>query len=96
MKTVDKLRQLQAEYPQLTFDNVGYQYLSIEIRESHKAVIEEIESILSELIGGFSSFNNFIPSGAVRFQYDYGHNDENSIHFIGVGYLNFEDLEGGE
>ncbi len=86
-----KLKKLQRKYPQLTFDNIGYQYLSPEIKESHKEQIKEIEDILKQSIEGFVEFNNFKPrkdgTFAIRCQYRW---DE---RFTGVGYFNINLLK---
>ena len=87
-KYYDRLIELKNQFPELTFDNDGYEYLSKETQESHKEQIEEIKQILKETIEGFSSFNNFKPrengSFAVRCQYNYDRS------FIGVGYFGIE------
>jgi len=76
----------QKRYPELTFDNNGYQYLSREVQEKFKKEIDEISAILRETIKGFSKFNHFKPSKdgsfCVRCQYSW------SDRFIGVGYFN--------
>lgn len=91
----EKLLQIIKDYPELTFDNDGYQYIDKDILEKHKDVIKLINMILSKYIGGFSKFNNFKPRKdgtlAVRCQYNWNFNsNENS--FIGVGYFNIDDI----
>ena len=83
---IKKIIEIQSNFPKLTFQNEGYQYLSKEIKENHKKEIAEIESILKKEIKGFVRFDNFKinkdGSFSVRCQYYW---DEN---FIGVGYFN--------
>ena len=88
-KHYDRLIELKDQFPELTFDNNGYEYLNREVQESHKEQIEEIKTILKETIKGFRSFNNFKPreSGTfdIRIQYLWG-----GSNFVGVGYFNIE------
>ena len=93
-KIYETLVSYKEKYPELTFNNKGYQYLSQEIKEKYKEQIEEIASILKECIQGFIEFNNFIDredgSFSIRCQHYW---DEK---FRGVGYFNievFKDLE---
>ena len=88
--SIKKIIEIQSNFPKLTFQNEGYQYLSKEIKENHKKEIAEIESILKKEIKGFSEFNNFKinkdDSFSVRCQYYW---DEN---FRGVGYFNINEF----
>ena len=91
MKTsIKKITEIQSNFPKLTFQNKGYQYLSKEIKENHKKEIAEIESILKKEINGFLKFNNFKinkdGSFSVRCQYYW----DNS--FKGVGYFNINEF----
>lgn len=85
------LSDFQREYPELTFDNSGYEYLSKDIQDKYAVQIAEIESILKEVVEGFVEFNNFKPrkdgSVDVRVQYKW---DE---HFTGVGYFPLADVD---
>lgn len=87
----NRLKELQDNYPALTFNNVGYQGLTKEIKENHREEIKEIESILKSMISNFSSFKNFKPrkDGGldVRMQVYY---DE---RFIGVCYIDLEEFK---
>ena len=93
----NKLLEYQQNYPLLTFQNNGYEYLSKEIQDNHKDQIKEIEELLKTKIEGFSHFNNFkIKSNIilVRCQYDYSKHLENcKTSFIGVGYFPLEDFK---
>jgi len=84
-KYYDRLIELKDQFPELTFDNNGYEYLKKEIQESHKEQIEEIKTILKETIEGFVSFNHFKPRNRegfdIRCQYKW------DARFVGVGYF---------
>ncbi len=95
MKThYDRLVELKNNYPELTFNNVGYEYLSPSVKEAHKAQIEEISAILKETVFGFVRFDNFKPrkngSFAVRMQTKW------SESFTGVQYNDIEDFKNEE
>lgn len=91
----EELQQIQADYPALTFQNVGYQYLKPEVREAHKEPIDRISAILREHVIGFSEFYNFRhdKEGAVvlRFNYNWGAEND-SMHYQGVGYAKLDHL----
>jgi hypothetical protein len=94
-KNYERLKEIQATYPDLTYRNIGYQYLSNYVKESHAEIIQEVESILREEIEGFSEFNNFVPnkhneSFRVRCQFNWSPKGE--IPFIGVGYFPIEEF----
>ena len=94
----NKLLHRQKKYPKLTFQNKGYEYIdkSKFSGEDIKA-FDEVTTILSKSIKGFSEFNNFqVINGIIRirFQYDWSYG-KNSISFIGVGYLELEELYKG-
>ena len=94
MKAFIRLNELKTQFPQLTFDNKGYQYLSIEVREKHKEQIKEIEDILrKELnpIQGVLEFNNFKPIKNGDFSIRVQMYWDNS--FKGVSYININDLK---
>ena len=88
-----RLLEIQKQYPQLTFQNKGYQYLSPEIKYAHKEVIEEINTILSAFDPAFHRFDNFkiAKDGTVqvRYQCDYNHG-QIGLPFIGVHYTGIE------
>lgn len=54
-----RLVEIQRDYPELTFQNNGYEYLSQEVYDRHPEQVSEINRILKLLIPGFSEFNNF-------------------------------------
>lgn len=91
MNNYNKLISIQKEYPELTFQNAGYEYLSKEILEKYKEQIEEISEILKATIPGFVKFNNFkiYKTGdiMIRVQYYY------DKIFVGVGYFNVEEFK---
>ena len=90
----DRLVEIKNTYTELTFNNDGYQYLRPEVKEAHKAQVEEISAILKEEVQGFVRFDNFKPrksgSFAVRMQV---HWDE---RFIGVQYNDILDFKNEE
>lgn len=94
----EELQTIQAEYPALTFHNVGYQYLKLEVREAHKEQLARIAEILKEHIVGFVEFHNFRDYGAgnieLRFDYNWGA-AENTLHYVGVGYAKLDHLLNG-
>lgn len=87
----NKLKEYQKNYPSLTFDNNGYEYLSRDVRESHSEQIKEINKLLHDNIKGFVEFNNFKPrkndTFSIRYQCYW---DET---FIGVSYIDIEDFK---
>lgn len=86
-----KLLLFQKKYPELTFNNQGYQYLKPKIKEVYKKQIEEISDILRKSIKGFSRFDNFKPrengTFAIRCQYYW------DASFCGVGYFNINEFK---
>ena len=94
MKTIkDRLIELKKDYPALTFQNEGYKYLSKEVKEKYKDQIDEISEIMKKLDPRFTEFNNFKDrndgSFAIRYQAYY----DSSHSFIGVVYLNINEIE---
>lgn len=89
-KIKNRLIELQHLYPYLTFNNDGYEYLSLEIRNNHKEQISEISSLMKEIDPAYVEFFNFKPrkngSFAIRYNCYY---DE---RFIGVNYLDINQL----
>ena len=93
--SIERLTELKEEFPELTFDNDGYEYLSKEVSDKHQEQIKEISSILKTLIPGFIRFDNFKPRSddtfAIRVQYNWGH-AEGERSFTGVGYFKLSEL----
>lgn len=83
--------QLRLEFPELTFDNQGYQYLKPDVQERHKEQIAEISTIMKEQFPRFVEFNNFKPrkdgSYSIRCQTRW------SPFFVGVEYFTEEDFQ---
>ena len=81
----DRLVTLKNQYPELTYQNKGYEGLPKEVIEKYKSQIEEIFIILKNSLKGFSSFQNFKdrPDGSwvIRLHYKW------AVSFIGVGYF---------
>ncbi len=96
----DRLLAIQKEYPNLTYQNKGYEYPNriAWVEEEHNA-FREVEDILNKSIKGFSALNHFRLSKKdgeiqLRFQYNWGAED-NSMPFIGVGYILVDELLNG-
>jgi len=97
------LVDIQKNFPNLTFQNEGYQYINkSKFSEDDKKAWSKIVAILSKTILGFSKFNNFRIDNkgraCIRLQYDYGasSNPKDEGHpFIGVGYLRIDELLNG-
>ena len=101
----DKLLSIQKEFPALTFQNNGYEYLNMsKLTEIELEKFKEAENILRKCILGFIKFNHFkickeknsdLTAIVVRFQYNWTADDDyskNPLPFIGVGYLEVEEL----
>lgn len=64
-----------------------------ELTEAQKADIIEVEIMLDKLVAGLSSFCNFTGGEVNRVRFLYNYNwGTNNPQFIGVGYLNVDDL----
>ena len=97
----DRLLEIQKEFPALTLQNEGYQYLKKRnFTEADQKAFDEVSAILQQHIQGFSEFNNFKKSKdgfvKLRFQYDWGA-DSNppTTYYIGVGYMLVDELHKG-
>jgi hypothetical protein len=93
-----ELLQIQKEFPILTLQNKGYQYIDkSKLTDQDKEKIKEIETILKASISGFSSFTNFRHDNngelQIRFQYNYDYGTKG--YFIGVGYILVDELLNG-
>jgi len=92
------LKKIQENNPKLTFQNEGYQYIK-DLSESDKEAVKKVEEILKGSIVGFVEFNNFKERSngeiSVRFQYNYGADNEDGHSFTGVGYLRMNQLLNG-
>ncbi len=85
-KEYDLLKSIQIKFPNLTFQNEGYQYIDkSKFSEKDKKAFRIVSNILSKAIKGFCRFDNFRLSKkgevCIRFQYEY------DVSFTGVGYL---------
>ena len=94
MKTAkQKLIEFKKIFPELTFDNNGYEYLSPEIRDKYKKEIGEISEIMKSLDPDFLGFNNFKPrrdgSFSIRYQCYY----DRISYFKGVHYLPIDEID---
>ena len=59
MDYYEELVKLYQEYPELTFQNKGYQYLPQEVKERNQEGIDKINAILEKTVEGFVRFDNF-------------------------------------
>jgi hypothetical protein len=104
-KEYDTLLSIQKEFPALTFQNEGYEYLKKHnLTEIELEKFKEAEAILKKCILGFCEFNHFRISKlrntkqevlVARFQYNWTADDDyskNPLPFTGVGYLEVEEL----
>lgn len=94
-----QITDIQENYPVLTFENKGYQYIDkSKMTEGDEEAVKQIESILKDNIIGFCSFTNFRTTEdskvQIRLEYNYGAED-NSMSFTGVGYILLEELLNG-
>ena len=91
MDNYNRLILIQKEYPELTFQNEGYEYLSRDTVNKHKEQIEEISNILKTILKGFVQFNNFkvYKNGDIMIRVQYYWDER----FIGVGYFNIEEFK---
>jgi hypothetical protein len=88
------LDELQKQYPNLTFQNVGFQYIDRrKFTPDENTADAKVTEILKSSIKDFVRFDNFILDKKnevrVRFQYDY------SSSFTGVGYIYLRELLNG-
>lgn len=91
-----ELKNIFEQNKGLTFQNNGYEYISInDLSEDDKKAYNRVNEILTNQIIGFSKFNNFRVTKKgdvqIRFQYNYGADDD-TMYFIGVGYLLLDEL----
>lgn len=96
------LTTIQKEFPNLTFQNNGFEYIDkSKFSMQDKVCFELVTEILKKSVVGFQTFNNFRvrkENGeiCVRFQYDWTADDINrKISFTGVGYLTLRELLNG-
>lgn len=94
----EKLWGIYNEYPGLTLQNKGYEYLK-NLTDEEMSKIKEVEEILKYVVHGFKKFNNFRISDKskeiqVRLQYDYNY-DNIGLPFTGVGYIDIDELLNG-
>ena len=101
-KVYNTLVAIQTKYPRLTFRNEGYKYVDkSKFTKSDRKAFARVETILKSHITGFSEFNNFRLNLAskkmeIRFQYNWTADEEEpSIYYIGVGYLELLELLNG-
>ena len=90
----DTLLSIQQNYPKLTFQNNGFEYIDRrEFSDDEKEVDTKVSEILKKHIHDFVRFDNFTFNKKgelrVRFQYHW------SSFFTGVGYITLRELLNG-
>lgn len=90
----DTLLSIQQNYPKLTFQNNGFEYIDRrEFSDAEKTADTKVTEILRNHIKDFVRFDNFTlnKKGEIRarFQYHY------DINFTGVGYITLRELLNG-
>ena len=94
MKTAKtKLIEFKDNFPELTFNNNGYEYLSVETRNKYKKEIEEISEIMKSMDPDFVEFNNFKPRADGSFSIRYQGIYDRKTYFIGVCYININEID---
>jgi len=93
-KNYKRLVELQKKYPELTYNNNGYDEINEDVINRHQKQIAEISAILKEeLPKSFVRFQNFKPCSDgtinIRCQVYY---DQVSL-FIGVDYIPINDFK---
>lgn len=89
----EELDALRLAYPDLTYNNHGFDNIPKNVREANAEGQEKIEAILKETVRDFVKFQNFKPrkdgSFAVRCQTKW------SPYFTGVSYFPLENFTPG-
>ena len=99
---LDRLLEIQKTYPNLTYDNKGYDNLNLSLLTPEELKhFKEAEEIIKTSIKGFREFNHFKPSKSkpelpmIRFQYNWTADHPGELPFTGVGYLFVHELHYG-
>ena len=92
LSAYQELKRYQKDYPELTFNNIGYEYLKPAVREVHEQQIKEISEILKKEIPSFVEFLNFKPRKKGGFAVRLNHYYDGLSGFIGVNYFDIEDF----
>lgn len=92
----NELNRLYVEFPALSLQNDGYQYINFEaLNDVEKEAHARVAEILSKAVHGFSEFSNFRHDlegkPEIRLQYNYNY-DNNYPPFTGVGYILIDEL----
>ena len=89
----EELDALRVAYPDLTFNNDGYENIPDAVREANAEGQAKIEAVLKECVAGFVRFQNFKPrkdgTFAVRCQTHW------APGFTGVSYFPLENFTPG-
>lgn len=91
MNYAEQLTELMLKYPDLTYQNDGYDNIPSTIREANAEGDKAINAILKQCVAGFIKFQNFKVrrdgTVAVRCQVSWGET------FIGVQYTPMSEFE---
>lgn len=66
-------------------------YIKNALDDETKQQIKIINTVLKDVIGGYSTFYNFKDINTIRFSLDYNYKTSNP-QFIGVSYITFNEL----
>lgn len=89
----EELEALRLAYPDLTYDNHGYDNIDKDVFEANSEGVKSIEVLLKAAVKGFVRFQNFKPrkdgTFAVRCQTKWNE------RFVGVSYFPMENFTPG-
>lgn len=96
VNTYNSLKSIQESYPNLTYQNLGYDYPDkSKWSDEDKEAFNTVTDILKKIVKGFVEFNNFRINKndgnaiMLRFQYQW------DSSFTGVGYVKLDELLNG-
>lgn len=91
METQKILKGIYDKYPNLTYQNKGYDELDYnKLTDMDKKAYRLVSLILKDSINGFVRFQNFCigkKTGEVILRLQYNYNYDGGIPFTGVGYF---------
>jgi hypothetical protein len=91
MNYFNELSQLMHDFPELVFDNQGYQRLSKDVISRNQVGFDKVSEILKVTVSNFVEFQNFKPQNngtfALRMQTRW---DE---RFTGVEYISLDNFK---
>lgn len=96
MKGIDycKIKLIFKKYPELTFNNKGFEYLKPEIREKYKEQIDTLTNILKKYNKYTIRFLNFyIKKNHVLIRYESNWKGDEGGYFVGTNYIHINELK---